>query len=94
MPALGSSLKTSLVLTVLSAMNKVGSKKTIRNKAHFNINHLNPLSKVSKCHVPAFFVHGEQDEFVLPHHSKTLVNKYGGEVTLTLVEGDHNAIRP
>ncbi len=33
--------------------------KTIKNKAKFNINSLNPVSKVNKCHVPALFVHGE-----------------------------------
>ena len=68
--------------------------KTIKNKAKFNINKLKVLSKVKKCYVPAFFVHGEQDSFIKPHHARTLVKKYAGEATLTLVEGDHNGIRP
>ena len=35
-----------------------------------------------------------EDNFVLPHHSKEICEKYGGSSKLILVDGDHNDIRP
>jgi len=51
---------------------------SIKEKAKFNLYNLNPEKPVGKCFVPALFVHGKNDNFVLPHHSVTLTKKYAG----------------
>ena len=51
---------------------------SIKEKAKFNLYNLNPEKTVGKCFVPALFVHGKNDNFVLPHHSVTLTKKYAG----------------
>ena len=37
---------------------------------------------------------GEGDEFVPPHHSKKIHDKYAGDKNLIIVDGDHNTPRP
>jgi len=49
---------------------------------------------VHQCFIPALFVHAKDDNFVRPHHSETLYERYGGDKNRVLVEGDHNSIRP
>ncbi len=44
--------------------------------------------------MPAIFIHGEEDDFVNPSHSKTLYKHYKGEKKILLVEGGHNDVRP
>ena len=45
--------------------------------------------------MPAFFLHGSDDEFVTPENSKKNHAAYGGAAkTLKMVPGDHNAERP
>lgn len=60
----------------------------------FDIYKLKPIENVSKAFVPALFVHGKQDDFILPSHSEALHKAYAGEANITLVEGDHNSPRP
>jgi len=55
---------------------------------------LNPIDDVGSCFIPALFAHAEGDDFILPHHSKTLHEKYGGDKNIILFEGDHNTVRP
>lgn len=40
------------------------------------------------------FIHGNEDTFVLPHHTHSLHDKYAGDKNKIIVEGDHNTLRP
>ena len=54
-------------------------RKSIKSKAKFNIDDLNPIDHVDKTFIPAFFIHAKDDDFILPHHSKDLSKKYAGD---------------
>jgi alpha/beta superfamily hydrolase len=69
-------------------------RSSIQDRAHFDIKHLKPLKSAPSCFVPALFVHGSEDNFILPHHSKDIQKVYGGESNLIIVDGDHNSDRP
>jgi fermentation-respiration switch protein FrsA (DUF1100 family) len=69
-------------------------RKTIKKKAKFDINELNPLDCVDKCFIPAMFAAGNHDTFILPHHSEELYQKYSGEKSIKYFECDHNEPRP
>lgn len=53
---------------VLSAATSL-VKKTIRKKAGFNIDDLNPMGHVAETFIPALFVAAHGDDFILPHHT-------------------------
>ena len=69
-------------------------KATVKEKAEFNIDDIEPVEYAKKCFVPAFFCHGKNDTFVSVHHCKDLYLIYPGEKNILLVEGDHNDLRP
>lgn len=69
-------------------------KKGIKSRANFDIAECSPIKHVDCCFVPALFVHGEMDDFIKPHHSQVLCDKYAGEKNRILVKGNHNTIRP
>jgi fermentation-respiration switch protein FrsA (DUF1100 family) len=40
---------------------------------------LDPIGRhVKNAFIPAFFIHGKQDDFVLPSHSEELYKAYSG----------------
>ena len=49
-------------------------KETIKEKANFDLDIIEPYIYAKNCLVPAFFCHGKDDDFVLPHHSQDLFN--------------------
>jgi pimeloyl-ACP methyl ester carboxylesterase len=69
-------------------------RRSIRNKAGFDIYDVDPLSQCRKLKIPAFFLHAHDDEVVLPKHTEWLHQKWGGEKTRMLIDGDHNTPRP
>eukprot|EP00743_Colponemidia_sp_Colp-15_P008023 GILK01008690.1.p1 GENE.GILK01008690.1~~GILK01008690.1.p1 ORF type:complete len:572 (+),score=85.85 GILK01008690.1:62-1717(+) len=69
-------------------------RKTVNNKAKFDINKLNPLEHVDRCFIPALFASAEKDDFIRPHHAKDLFERYAGDKNYVSVEGDHNSMRP
>lgn len=79
-------------LLVSTAMKLI--RKSIRSKAHFDINDLNPIDHVQQCFIPALFTAGKEDTFIVPAHTQTLYEKYSGDKNLVLVDGDHNSPRP
>lgn len=79
-------------LVVSGAMAIV--RKTIQNKAKFDINNLAPISHVKEAFIPAFFVHGKNDDFIKPHHTQKLHDEYSGDKNLVMCDGDHNSTRP
>ena len=69
-------------------------KQTVKDKADFNIDDIEPGEYAQKCFVPAFFCHGKDDTFVNVHHCNDLYLIYPGEKYILLVDGDHNTLRP
>ena len=70
-------------------------KQTIKEKANFDLDNIEPYIYAKNCSVPAFFCHGSDDDFVLPHHSQDLFNEYKGfDKYLEIVKGGHNSSRP
>jgi pimeloyl-ACP methyl ester carboxylesterase len=69
-------------------------RKTVKSKAGFDINDLNPLDHVTQCFIPSLFVAGNEDTFIQPHHARELYERYAGDKNISIVDGDHNSIRP
>jgi hypothetical protein len=69
-------------------------RKSIKSKAKFDINDLNPIDHVGQCFIPALFAAGNEDNFILPTHTQNLYEKYAGDKNLVMVDGDHNSPRP
>ena len=69
-------------------------RDTIKEKAKFDINDIEPKVFAERCFIPALFCHGLDDSFVNVHHCKDLFEVYAGDKNVTYVEGDHNSGRP
>ena len=70
-------------------------KKTVKEKAGFDLDEIEPYLYARKCYVPAFFCHGKDDNFVYPHHCIDLFNDYKSFYKLkNFVKGNHNSTRP
>ena len=70
-------------------------KETVKEKAHFDLDTIEPYIFAKNCLVPAFFCHGNEDDFVLPHHSQDLFNEYKGkDKYIEFAKGGHNSSRP
>ena len=70
-------------------------KETVKEKAHFDLDAIEPYIFAKNCLVPAFFCHGNEDDFVLPHHSQDLFNEYKGkDKYIEFAKGGHNSSRP
>jgi len=82
---------------------------SVQKHAHFNIHDVNPLRDIATLGdapedaanyreraPPALFVHGDEDDFIKPHHSQDLCEAYpeGAQKSILLVEGHHNSPRP
>ena len=70
-------------------------KETVKEKAKFDLDIIEPYIYAKNCLVPAFFCHGNDDSFVLPHHCKDLFNVYKCKDKICeIVKGSHNSSRP
>lgn len=69
-------------------------RSSVLKTAGLDIKTLSPIEHADRCFVPALFIAAEHDQFIIPKHSQTIYEKYGGDKNLILVEGDHNSIRP
>ena len=69
-------------------------KETIKEKAGFQLELLETFLYAKNCKTPAFFCHGEDDNFVNQDHCKNLFNDYQGEKKIKIVKGKHNTARP
>ncbi|KAM9971775.1 hypothetical protein ACTFIW_011758 [Dictyostelium discoideum] len=67
---------------------------SIKKRAHFDIKELDVLNIADQVYIPALFAHGESDNFVRPHHSEKLFEKYNGDKNRLLLKGGHNSERP
>jgi len=47
---------------------------------NFNIEEIDPIGKhVKQAYIPAFFIHGIDDIFIVPKHSEDLFAAYSGK---------------
>jgi hypothetical protein len=69
-------------------------KSTVKKKAKFELDDIEPIRYAESCFIPCLFVHAKGDDFVKPHHSKKLHEVYPGDKNLVNIEGDHNSYRP
>ena len=70
-------------------------KETVKEKAKFDLDIIEPYIYAKNCQVPAFFFHGDNDSFVLPHHCFDLFNEYKGtDKCCEIIKGVHNSSRP
>ena len=82
----------SLPNFVLStAMNLV--KNTVKEKCGLDIDKLKPILYANKTKTPAFFLHAVTDELISLEQTLKLVENYGGEKFINVVEGGHNSLR-
>jgi len=65
----------------------------IKLLCNFDIDELSPIDHVGNTFIPAFFLHGVDDDFINPQHSQKLHEAYTGDKELEIVAGDHNTQR-
>jgi len=86
---INSSIPSFLVLGVLQLV-----RRSVVNRAGFDIYDVEPQKVISKCRCPAFMLHGTNDRVVQPKHSIKLSNKYRAEALHVDFVGTHNSPRP
>lgn len=69
-------------------------RNSVHKQANFKLEDVSAINQVEKSFVPTLFVAADSDDFIAPHHSRQLHDKYAGDKNLVLVEGDHNSPRP
>jgi len=68
-------------------------RSSVKSRANFDINKLEPVKHADKCFIPALFGCAEGDVFIKPHHSKQIYDAYAGDKNLVTFSGDHNTPR-
>ena len=70
-------------------------RNSVKSRANFDINDLEPLKEAPLIKIPALFAHADDDTFIHPRHSIQLYESYGGRQKKHLkFAGDHNTQRP
>jgi len=69
-------------------------RKTILQRAGFDINEVDTLESAGGCHVPALLAHGLDDSLIPPEHADRIHACYAGDSRLMTFPGDHNDVRP
>ena len=68
-------------------------QKTVKEKCGLDIEKLQPQIYASKTKTPAFFLHAVADELISLEQTLKLVESYGGQSFINVVEGGHNSLR-
>eukprot|EP00356_Strombidium_inclinatum_P002337 CAMPEP_0170480582 /NCGR_PEP_ID=MMETSP0208-20121228/1368_1 /TAXON_ID=197538 /ORGANISM="Strombidium inclinatum, Strain S3" /LENGTH=284 /DNA_ID=CAMNT_0010753155 /DNA_START=9 /DNA_END=859 /DNA_ORIENTATION=+ len=75
-------------------MLKPQLEMAIQQQAGFKLADLQTGPAAAQCEVPVMFVHGSDDEFIVPAHSEKNMAAYGGPTkSMKTCAGDHNAPR-
>jgi pimeloyl-ACP methyl ester carboxylesterase len=70
-------------------------KRKVMARAEFDISAVAPISPARQCEVPLFVIHGRDDDFISPEHSRRIFDAYAGaEKVIEIVPGDHGMPRP
>lgn len=64
-------------------------QKSAKKRAEVDLDLLRPIDFVGACSIPALFIAGDNDRYVLPQQSEELVSKYPGPASLLPVKGEH-----
>jgi pimeloyl-ACP methyl ester carboxylesterase len=67
---------------------------SVKSRADYDIYELQPEEWAKTCYMPAFFGHGQDDDFIAPSHTQRVHDAYAGDKQLHFFPGDHNAPRP
>merc|ERR1719506_2868764 len=70
------------------------ARSEVKSRAGFDIFDVAAIKYAEKATCPALFAVAADDNFVLPHHTQELHNKWGGQRQLRFFEGGHNGRRP
>jgi len=65
----------------------------VKALAHFDVDDVLPLEHAKRSYVPAIFMHGGQDTFISPKHSRQIYDAYLGDKEYVTIDGDHNSER-
>jgi len=87
----GAVLPSLLISVALSLISR-----SVQKEARFPLRDISPIDHVSSSSTPALFIVGADDNFIPPHHSEDLVERYsrGVSTNLFMVPGGHNDVRP
>ena len=69
-------------------------RSSVRSRAGFDINKLEPIAHAEKCFIPSLFGAARGDVFIQPHHSQDVHDRFSGDKNIILFDGDHNTPRP
>ena len=69
-------------------------RSSIKFRAKFDINNLNPVNSAAQCSVPLIIGVAKDDLLIPSYHSEIIHNVYKGEKSLIVFEGNHNSKRP
>ena len=70
-------------------------RKTIKERAKFDIDDISPIDHVKQAFIPAFFIVGNKDDFIDPTHTEKMYAAYAGDKNISRdSNGDHNSPRP
>ena len=69
-------------------------RNAILTHGKFDIEDIQPIAAAKGCIVPALFMTANEDYFVRPRHSLTLFDRYRGDKSFDIFQGDHNSPRP
>lgn len=70
-------------------------RSSVLKTANFKIEDVSAIKECDTSYVPIVFFAAKDDDFIAPHHSQELYDKYGSEdKNIVFVEGDHNSPRP
>ena len=68
-------------------------RSTIKKKANFDINNIEPLKCVENLKIPAYILFSFADEFIPYGQFEDILRGYGGEKQYEIIDGSHNGIR-
>lgn len=69
-------------------------RNAILKHGKFDIEDIKPIVAARGCTVPAMFMTANEDYFVRPRHSLLLFDRYRGDKSFEIFQGDHNSPRP
>ena len=68
-------------------------KKTVRKKNDMDIDKIKPIDCAEISKTPTFFIHAMKDELIPYTHTLEIYEKYSGNKSINIVEGNHNTPR-
>lgn len=62
-----------------------------RMRYHYSFKEMRPVDALDDNHIPILFIHGEDDDFIPPRHSREMYERTAGEKDLKLIPGAGHA---